>query len=192
MICQCGRDKHLRRWSVPVALLYAATFVVFSCSLSGQVYGYATQGVSVQLVSAGVLSVPANLSLAAAGSTFNNFTGSLTVNYKARTTPSGSASLTVQANSEFSPSGGPLLSNGDLTFTCGSAGLGSSCASAQTVNTGVSRTIVTVGSNACTGGGGSCSSSDPASVQLSFTLANSPQLKTGAYSTSLLFTISVV
>lgn len=181
-----------RRWRPPVALLLQGAILVCCQVLSAQAYGYATQGISVQLSSAGVLSVPASLSLAATGSTFNNFTGSLTVNYKARTTPSGSASLTVQANSEFSPVGGPLLSNGDLTFTCGSAGLGTSCGSAETVSTSVSRTVVSVGSNACTGGGGSCSSSDPASVQLSFTLANTPQHKTGTYSTSLLFTISVV
>ncbi|MBL8296083.1 MAG: hypothetical protein JNN08_29845 [Bryobacterales bacterium] len=181
----------MRRKS-PTGLTVLALIVGFSHVLSAQAYGYATQGISVQLSSAGVLSVPANLSLTTSGSTFNNFSGSIAVNYKARTTPTGSASLTVKANSEFSPTGGPTLSNGDLTFTCGSPGLGTSCASAQTVSTSVSRTVVSVGSNACTGGGGSCSSSDPASVQLSFTLANTPQHKTGTYSTSLLFTISVV
>ena len=174
------------------AALAVCLSVAFPHLLSAQAYGYATQGIAIQLSSAGVLSVPANLTLTTSGSTFNNFTGSLTVNYKARTIPSGSASLTVKANSEFSPATGPTLSGGDLTFTCGSAGLGTSCASAQTVTVGVDRTVVTVGSSACTGGGGACSSSDPASVQLSFILANSPQYKTGTYSTSLLFTISVV
>jgi hypothetical protein len=49
-----------------------------------------------------------------------------------------------------------------------------------------------VGASACTGGGGSCSSSDPATVQLSFTLANSPSYKTGGYTCSLVFTFSSV
>lgn len=180
------------RWHPPIGLVFLLLVLVSSRVLSAQVYGYATQGVAVQLSSAGVLSVPASVSLTTSGSTFNNYTGSLTVNFKARTTPTGSASLTVIGNSEFSPTGGPTLSNGDLTFTCGSAGLGTPCASSQTVSSSASRTVVSVGSNACTGGGGSCSSSDPASIELSFTLVNSPLYKTGTYSTSLLFTISVV
>lgn len=181
-----------KRQTTPTVLAVLALLLSLGCVLSATEYGFATQGITVQLSSAGVLSVPANLTLTTSGSTFNNFSGSLTVSYKARTSPAGSATLTVLANSEFSPTGGPTLSNGDLTFTCGSPGLGTSCASAQTVSTSASRTVVSVGSNACTGGGGSCSSSDPATVQLSFTLANSPQLKTGTYTTSLLFTISVV
>jgi hypothetical protein len=163
-----------------------------SLPLLATVYGYASQGMSATLESAGALSVPANLTLATSGSTFNHFTGTLTVSYRARTTPVGSASVTVSASSEFSPGGGPTIASGALTYTCGSTELGTPCSPAQTVAVSTARPVVTVGGSACTGGGGSCTSSDPATVQLSFTLANSPVYKTGTYTTTMVFTISVV
>ena len=175
-----------------VLLLLVCGALLRPTKLMADVYGYTSQSVSVDLESAGALSVPSSLSLTTSGTTFNSFTGSLSINYRARTTSGGNASITAAAVSEFSPSTGPLLSSNVLTFTCGSAGLGTACSSAQTVNVSTNRTIVSVGSNSCTGGGGPCSSSDPVSVALSFTLANSPQYKTATYSTSLLFTISVV
>ena len=179
----------LYRFSALVPLLVAPSLPP---ELTAQVYAYTSQNVSLDLESAGALSVPSSLSLTTTGSTFNSYTGSLSVNYRARTTAAGNASITAAAVSEFSPDTGPLLSNNVLTFTCGSAGLGTACSSTQTVNVSTNRTVVSIGSNTCTGGGGSCSSSDPVSVALSFTLANSPQYKTATYSTSLLFTISVV
>ena len=181
--------RRLFRFSALAPLLLAP---LVPKELTAQVYAYTSQNVSVDLESAGALSIPSNLSLTTSGSTFNAYAGSLSINYRARTTAAGSASITAAAVSEFSPSTGPLLSNNVLTFTCGSAGLGTPCSSTQTVNVSTNRTVVSIGSNTCTGGGGSCSSSDPVSVALSFTLANSPEYKTATYSTSLLFTISVV
>jgi hypothetical protein len=45
---------------------------------------------------------------------------------------------------------------------------------------------------ACTGGGGACSSSDPNTTSLSFTLNDSPTAATGSYQVSLQFTASAL
>jgi len=52
--------------------------------------------------------------------------------------------------------------------------------------------VLTVGAGVCTGGGGSCSTNDPNTVQTSFTLADNPAYGTGTYSAVLTFTISAL
>lgn len=149
-----------------------------------------TQTISLTLSSAAKVSVPATLTLTKVGSTFQNFTGSQLLNYKARTRPSGSATLTIKGSSEFSPATGPLMSNGDLTFTCGSASLGTACSGTKTASTSIAVTVVSVPASACVGTG--CASADPATITLSFILTNSPQFKTGAYSAQLQYTCSAI
>ena len=134
--------------------------------------------------------VQSTVTLAHTGATFANFTGAVTVQYKVRTTPSGSSTLVVQAASDFSPAGGPSIANSDLTYTCSGVTLGSACAGSQTVKTTSTTNVVTVGGGACTGAG--CTGSDPNSVSISLTLADSPTFKTGSYSTSLTFSISAL
>lgn len=147
-----------------------------------------TENVSLTLASAGKVSVPSTMTLTTSGTTFNNFTGSLTVNFKARTTQVGSATLTLDASSDFTPSGGPSAASGDVTYTCGSATLGSACSGNLTMSTSSQTNVVSVGTSQCVGTG--CASANPASEQLSFTLTNSPQYKTGSYTSSVLFTFS--
>ncbi|MBL8296021.1 MAG: hypothetical protein JNN08_29525 [Bryobacterales bacterium] len=83
----------VRRRRSPNGLTVLALIVGVSPGLSAMEHGCATQGIPVQLTSDGVPSVPASLSSISSGSTFDNFSGSLTVNYKARTAPTGSASV---------------------------------------------------------------------------------------------------
>jgi len=125
-----------------------------------------------------------------AGATFANFTGGVTVQYKVRTTASGSSTLLVKAASDFSPANGPSIVNLDLTYTCGGATLGSACSGSQTVSTTSQTNVVTVGGGVCTGSG--CTGSDPNSVSISLTLVDSPTFKTGTYTTSLMFSISAI
>ncbi|MSV30185.1 MAG: hypothetical protein EXQ52_15790 [Bryobacterales bacterium] len=138
----------------------------------------------------GKLSVPANLSLTTSGSTFVSYLGSMTMQYRARTTSAGSGTITVNATADFTPVGGPTISTGKLTFTCASASLGTACAGTQTMKVVINTTILTIGSGACTGP--SCFNADPNSMQINFILENDPQYSTGTYSASVLFTISTV
>jgi hypothetical protein len=153
--------------------------------------GTATQNVSVVLSPAGKVSVAAGFTLTTSGGTFNAFQGALAVSYRFRTTPGG-GSITLRANSDFSPSGGPAISSGALRYSCGAADLGSACFGPQTVSTGSATPVVQIPGSACTGGGGSCSASDPAGMQLQFTLDNSPEYKTGSYTSTLTLTVSTL
>jgi len=144
----------------------------------------------------GLFSFPNSVTLTKSGTTFSNYTGSLSVQYRTRTTQStGSGSITVKATADFTPTGGPSIatppSTGDaLQYTCSGATLGTSCSSTQTVSTSAATNVVTLSASECTGGGGSCSSTSPNTVTLNFTLTDDPQYKTGSYSATLTFTIS--
>jgi hypothetical protein len=155
--------------------------------------GTTTQTLSATIDAIGKVSVPASLSLTSAGTTFVSYSGTLTVSYKARTTAStGSGSLTMQATADFSPSGGPSIGSGQLTYTCSAASLGAACSGTQTASTSLQTSVVTIGAGNCTGGGGSCSATNPNTVQSAFTLLNNPAYKTGTYSATLTVTISAI
>jgi hypothetical protein len=144
----------------------------------------------------GLFSFPNSVTLTKTGSTFSNFTNSLSIQYRERTTQgSGSGSITVKATADFTPTGGPSIasppSTGDaLQYTCSGATLGTACTGTQTVSTSTSTSVVTFSASECTGGGGSCSSSSPNTVTLSFALTDDPKYYTGSYSATLTFTIS--
>jgi hypothetical protein len=144
----------------------------------------------------GLFSFPNGVKLANTGTTLSSFTGSLSIQYDARTTQStGGGSITVQATADFTPTGGPSIasppSTGDaLTYTCSGATLGTNCSGTQTVSTTTSTNVVTFSASECTGGGGSCSSTSPNTVTVSFTLTDDPKYHTGSYSATLTFTIS--
>ena len=150
----------------------------------------ANQTVSVTLQPQGKVSVPGGLTLLKGAQAFTPFTGSMAVSFRARTAPATSATITLQAGGNFTPSGGPSLAAGDLTFTCGAAAYGTACSGAQTVSSTAQRTVVTLPAAACTGGGGSCSAADPATVQVTFQLTNDPSVSTGTYSLPIVFTVS--
>lgn len=150
-----------------------------------------SQTINVQLVPAVSITVPGTVTLSKAGMTFGSFSSpAVTLRFKIRNTQSsGSGSVTVQATSEFAPGNGPRSANGDFTYTCSAASVGSACVGTQTVSTTTTTAVVTaIPAGTCTGTG--CGGSNPQSVQLNFTLANRPQFKTGTYSATLTFTIS--
>jgi hypothetical protein len=179
-------QRHRRSWR---AILVFALLPSFAAAATGT----ATQTLSAQVNAIGKLSVPAASTVTSAGTTFAGYTGSLTVSYKARTTAAtGSGSLTVKASADFSPAGGPSIASGQLTYTCSAATLGAACAGTQTASTASQTNIATIGSDACTGGGGSCSTVNPNTVQASLSLSNNPTYKTGTYSATLTFTISAL
>lgn len=170
----------------------AAIALLPPLALSFQSFGSQSQTLTVQTSPDGKLSVPSSASLTSAGTLFQPFTGNLLINYEVRTTPSGSASMTIQAASDFSPAGGPSVAAGNLTYTCGAASLGTACVGSTTVSASSQTSVVNIGSGTCTGGGGSCSSTSPNTVQMSFVLTNSPTFHTGAYTANLLLSISAL
>lgn len=150
----------------------------------------ANQTVLVTLQPQGKVAVPSGLTLLKGAQAFTPYTGTMTVSFRVRTAAATSATLTLQASGNFAPSGGPSLTEGDLTFTCAAAAYGAACSGTQTVSSTAQRTVVTMPPAACTGGGGSCSSTDPATVQVSFELSNDPSVSTGIYSLPVVFTVS--
>ena len=135
--------------------------------------------------------VTSSVTLTHTGTTFAAFAAGDTINYKIRTTIStGTGSITVKATSNFT-AGGPSVTNGDLTYTCSGATLGTACSGTQTVSTAASTNVVTsVPAGSCTGSG--CTGADPNSVSLNLSLVDNPAFQTGSYSATLTFTISGV
>jgi len=158
----------------------------------------ATQTLSASVYAeAGLFSLPGSLVLSRTGTVFNRFSGSMALQYRARTSQNaGTATITVKATSDFTPTGGPSIaappSAGDaLTYTCSGATLGTGCSGTMTVSTGASTNVVTIGAGACTGSSPCPSNTaDPNSVNLSFLRTNDPKYKTGPYAATLTFTIS--
>jgi len=149
-----------------------------------------TQTLSATISPAGKISVPASVTLISSGTQFGTFSGNLLVSYWASTSGGGSSSVVVQASSEFSPTGGPTA--GMVTYSCTGATLGTACSGTQTIHTSSQTPVVSLPGGVCTGGGGSCSSQDPNTVQLQFQLPNKPSYKTGTFSAQLMFTISSI
>ncbi len=175
-----------RFWRAAMLLIFAPVFLFGATRTT-------TQTLSAQVNAIGKLSVPASLTVTNAGTTFVAYSGNLTVSYRARTTSgTGSASLTLRATADFSPAGGPSITGGQLTYSCSAPSLGAACSGTQTVSTSSQTSVVTMGAGVCTGGGGSCSATDPNTVQSTFTLANNPAFKTGTYSATITFTISAI
>ena len=154
--------------------------------------GITTQTLAADIYPIGSISVTPSASLYTVGTTFQSYTGTVTVSYWVRTTTGGGGSVTLKAGSDFAPSGGPSVSAGKLTYACSGASLGTGCSGTHTISTTSQTPVVTLPASACTGGGGACSSGDPNQVSVGLVLTNSPAYKTGSYSTSLLFTISAL
>lgn len=136
----------------------------------------------------GSLSVPSSATLTHSGTIFNSVGGTISVQYRARTTSSGGGALTLRVTQDFQ-TGGPSVSSGDLTYTCAAAGLGTACGQTTASTTGATA-VVTVPASACTGGGSPCSAGNPNTVSVTFTLADRPVVVTGTYTANVQFTIS--
>jgi hypothetical protein len=150
-----------------------------------------TQAMTANVSPYGKLSLPATVNLQSGDTRFGrDLAGSLTVSYWARTSVTGGGSVTVQANSDFSPAGGPSI--GSVTYLCSGATLGSGCSGSQTLTTAAQTSLVSLPGGACTGGSGACSALAPNTILLAFSTLNKPHHKTGTYSAQLTFTISTM
>lgn len=152
----------------------------------------ATQSIDVTISPAMKVSVPASFTLFQNGGGFQDYTGNLTVSFKARTGTTTSVSAGMRVSQNFTPSGGPSAAAGNLKYVCGSPTLGTACSGTNTASTVSSQPVITMPSLACTGGGAPCSAADPNTFQLMFSLANLPTYSTGTYSGQIQFTISAL
>jgi hypothetical protein len=184
----CGLTKRL---APPVAAL------AFLLSPIGAQAQTATQTLQANISSLGLLyGFPNSVTLTKTGTVFNSYTGTLQIQYKARSSSGGGGTITVKATSDFPcASQGPCIATppttGDaLTYTCSGATLGANCSGTQTVSTTSSTNVVTIPASACTGGGSACSTANPNTATLNFALTNDPKYRTGSYSATLTFTIS--
>ena len=151
-----------------------------------------TQDVQIQIDPYAKVSVPLSVSFVRSATAFSDFSSTIQVNYRARTSNSGGGTITVQASSEFSAAGGPSSAGGDLTVHCSAASMGVPCSGTQTISRTQASPVVTLPAAACTGGGGACSTANPNSVQLNFSLRNKPAYKTGNYSITVMFNVSSI
>jgi hypothetical protein len=154
----------------------------------GQGSGSTTQGMTAGFNPAAQLAVGGTLTLLPGAAKFSPFQATLTINYQARTKIGGA--ITAQVTSNFSPPGGPSAAGNALQYSCGAATLGAPCSVTQNASTGAATTVLTLPATACTGGGGSCSPTDPNTVDLNFTLTDDPTYSTGFYTATVTFTIS--
>src|ERR1035438_9020922 len=94
--------------------------------------GSGTQTLTATFSPEGSLIVPSSATLTSGVTTFQPFTGPLTITYRARTTPVGGGTVTVNVSSDFAPAGGPSVANGVLQYNCSGATLGTGCSGTQT------------------------------------------------------------
>jgi hypothetical protein len=157
---------------------------------AGGSIGTGSQSLSATVYPVGSITVPASAALTTSATKFQPFSGSVTLNYRSRTTPVGGGNVTLSVTSDFAPQGGPSVAAGALAYTCSGSTLGAACSGAQTASTTLQTPVLTLPAAACTGGGGPCSSQNPNSVTLTFILSDDPGYATGAYSARVKFTIS--
>lgn len=154
--------------------------------------GTAGQTLTAAISPVGALTAPATAVLTTSSTTFQPYTVTVPVNYQIRTTPAGSGAITLQVTSDFTPSGGPSVTTGALSYVCSGANLGTPCSGTQTASATTQTPVLSVPASACTGGGGSCSAQNPNSMNIIFTLTNNPVYPTGSYSANVTFTISAM
>jgi hypothetical protein len=171
-------------------LICAICLTTFVCMPAQADIASVSQAVAVSLSPAiKLLTVPATATLLPNSVAFAAFTGSFPISFRVRTSPSGGATITVGA-SEFFPTTGPKIANGDLAYTCGGSTIGSGCNSATVMTPGYQTNLVSVDSNACTGGGSPCSDANPNSVTMTVSVKNSPAFLANTYASTITFTAS--
>lgn len=183
------------RWKLRSAL-FTAGLVVLILPTPSPAQNTVTQTLDITVDPLGSLYMQSSpLALTRTG-TFNGFSGSIILSYRARTRQgTGQGTITVKATSDFAPTGGPSIASppgaaDKFTYTCSGATLGVACSGTQTVSTTTSTNVVSLGASACTGGGAPCSTANPNSANVTFILPDDSKYKTGSYSATLTWTIS--
>ena len=190
--------RKLVAWESGLRLLGAGiALILVPVSSLAQSTATTTQTLNATVVPlGGLVTLTSSLPLSKATSSSGSFTGSMSISYRARTTQgSGQGAITLKATSDFTPSGGPSITQpptamDTFKYVCSGATLGTACSGLQTISTSAATNVVTIGASTCTGGGAPCSSADPNMTTVTFILTDDPKYKTGSYSATLTWTIS--
>jgi len=173
-------------------LLLTALGLLLMASLAhaqlGGTTGTTSMSVSVG-AEAGLTVNTATTTFSSTGTNFSSYTGSTSLTYFIRTTPtSGSGSIVLKVTTDFAPTGGPSVGTpptaGDaLTYNCTVSSPGTACSGPLTASTSSTTGVGTFGAD-----GHSTYAGNSASV--AWTLTNDPVYKVGTYSATVTFTIA--
>lgn len=153
-----------------------------SSSLFAQFNTTGTTTLSVTVAPEGAISVAGATPLTTSTTIFDPYTGSTSFTYKIRTTTSNST-ITLSAT-EFAGTG-PKLANSNLTYTCAATAPAVPCSGTQTAAT-TATAVATFGANAHSLTAGTAGNT------ISWVLANDPAYTTGAYTSTVTFTIAAL
>jgi hypothetical protein len=183
-----GITTYITRGSFAAAALLLISGAAHAASTDT---GTTTLGVTVGAEAAFSVTT-ANTSLTTTGTVFGNpYTGTTNFTYKVRTSQTnGAGTVTLKVTSDFNPLGvGPSVltpvTPGDaLQYSCTAGASATACSTGQTASTTASTNVATFGADVHSGSAG-----DSGSV--AWTLTNDPVYKTGSYTATVTFTISV-
>jgi len=149
-----------------------------------------TSTVSVAVAAEAALSaITGTSTLSSSGTNFSTYTGTTSLTYFIRTTPTtGSGSIVLKVTTDFAPTGGPSVGSpptaGDaLTYNCTVSSPGTACTGPLTASTSSTTSVATFGANAHSTFAGN-------SASVAWSLTNDPQYKVGTYTATVTFTIS--
>lgn len=197
----CEEEEKIRRrtlpWGITTLLAVLSLLLCGPSKLQAQpafdvVEGYQT--VSLNLLPKAKFSVAAAVALTPPSTFLADFTGSLMLAYRVRTTPDGGGTLTVQGGSDFLNRTDPAttIPISLLRFTCSAATYGVGCAGSQNMSLVSQSPVLSAPRSACMGGLSPCHSSDQAQMSILFALRDDPAYSTGSYGSQLLFTFSAL
>jgi hypothetical protein len=171
-------------------LFLLAALLIVCTPVQAQFAATGTTTISVTIGAEAALQVTTSTTtLTAIGSIFNNYTGTTNLTYKIRTTASsGTGTITLKVTTDFSPAGGPSVGTpptaGDvLAYTCTVSSPGTGCTGSQTSSTSASTSVATFGAAAHSAAAGN-------SASTTWALTNDPSYGTGAYTSTVTYTIS--
>ena len=173
-------------------LLVTALGLLLTASLAHAQLGAGTGTTSVSVAvaaEAALTAITGTSTLTSSGTNFSTYTGTTSLTYFIRTTPtSGSGSIVLKVTTDFAPTGGPSVASPPtgtdaLTYNCTVSSPGTACTGPLTAKTTATTSVATFGADAHSAFAGN-------SASVSWSLTNDPVYKVGTYTATVTFTIS--
>ncbi|HXX22379.1 MAG TPA: hypothetical protein VEO19_04440 [Terriglobia bacterium] len=167
------------------ALLFAASSALAQL---GATTGTTTMSVAV-VAEAGLTVNTSTTTLTESGASFSPYTGTTSLTYYIRTTPStGGGNIQLEVTTDFAPTGGPSVGSPPtgtdaLKYTCTVSSPGTACTGSQTSSKTAQTPVGTFGAGANSAFAGN-------SASVAWSLTNDPLYKVATYTATVTFTIS--
>ena len=174
-----------------VLTLTALTLLLAASSALAQLgatTGTTTMSVAV-VAEAGLTVNTSTTTLTETGANFSPYTGTTSLTYYIRTTPStGGGNIQLEVTTDFAPTGGPSLGSPPtgtdaLKYTCTVSSPGTACTGSQTSSKTAQTPVGTFGAGANSAFAGN-------SASVAWSLTNDPLYKVATYTATVTFTIS--